>query len=135
MRSICTISYRLVGKPPKRGGAPHEPAPPSPTSRTRARSAPSFAGFWPSASNASGADGLRQDANRGAHHSARARQGEAHRLHCPGAYRHAGSDKRITDDWRRIETIEAAETLAEGARKERDADPRPRDRPKNKSPV
>jgi hypothetical protein len=59
------------------------------------------------------------------------RQSTLYRL----TYRHAGSDKRITDDWRRIETIDDAEAVAEGARKEREADPRPRSRPKNKSPV
>jgi hypothetical protein len=31
-------------------------------------------------------------------------------------YRHAGSDKRITDEWRRIETPEEAETSAKAAR-------------------
>jgi hypothetical protein len=59
------------------------------------------------------------------------RQSTLYRL----TYRHAGSDKRITDDWRRIETIEDAEAVAEGARKEREGDSRPRSRAKNKSPV
>jgi hypothetical protein len=45
-------------------------------------------------------------------------------------YRHAGSDKRITDDWRRIETIEEAEALAMAARAAK-LEPRS----KNKSPV
>jgi hypothetical protein len=45
-------------------------------------------------------------------------------------YRHAGSDKRITDEWRRIETPEEAETSAKAARTAM-----PEQRSKNKSPV
>jgi hypothetical protein len=54
------------------------------------------------------------------------RQSTLYRL----TYRHAGSDKHITDDWRRIETLAEAETIAEVARKSR-----PKQRSKNKSPV
>jgi hypothetical protein len=54
------------------------------------------------------------------------RQSTLYRL----TYRHAGSDKRITDDWRRIETLAEAEAIAEAARKAR-----PEQRSKNKSPV
>jgi hypothetical protein len=54
------------------------------------------------------------------------RQSTLYRL----TYRHAGSDKRITDDWRRIETLAEAETIAEAARTAR-----PEQRSKNKSPV
>jgi hypothetical protein len=45
-------------------------------------------------------------------------------------YRHAGSDKRITDEWRRIETPEEAETSAKAARTAM-----PEQRSKNKNPV
>jgi hypothetical protein len=45
-------------------------------------------------------------------------------------YRHAGSDKRTTDEWRRIETPEEAETSAKAARTAT-----PEQRSKNKSPV
>jgi hypothetical protein len=45
-------------------------------------------------------------------------------------YRHAGSDKRITDEWRRIETREEAGTSAKAARTAM-----PEQRSKNKSPV
>jgi hypothetical protein len=45
-------------------------------------------------------------------------------------YRHAGSDKRITNEWRRIETPEEAETSAKAARTAM-----PEQRSKNKSPV
>jgi hypothetical protein len=54
---------------------------------------------------------------------------------CRLTYRHAGSDKRVTDDWRRIETIEDAEAVAERARKASEAGRRPRGRSKNKSPM
>jgi hypothetical protein len=54
------------------------------------------------------------------------RQSTLHRL----TYRHAGSDKRITDEWRRIETLEAAEAIAKAARAAT-----PKQLPKNKSPV
>lgn len=50
-------------------------------------------------------------------------------------YRHAGSDKRVTDDWRRIKTIEDADTLAEAARKRGASDRRSVGRAKIKSPV
>jgi hypothetical protein len=50
-------------------------------------------------------------------------------------YRHAGSDKRVTDDWRHTETIEEAEAVAERARKAGETERRPDGRPKNKSPV
>jgi hypothetical protein len=45
-------------------------------------------------------------------------------------YRHAGSDKRITDEWRRIESPEGAEASAKAARTAM-----PEQRSKNKSPV
>jgi hypothetical protein len=54
------------------------------------------------------------------------RQSTLYRL----TYRHAGSDKRTTDDWRRIETLAEAEAIAEAARTAR-----PEQRSKNKSPV
>lgn len=59
------------------------------------------------------------------------RQPTLYRLTC----RHAGSDKRVTDDWRRIKTFEEAEAVAEAARKRGDAARRAGKRPKNKSPV
>ena len=45
-------------------------------------------------------------------------------------YRHTGSDKRLTDEWRNIETIEEAKAIAKAAR-----EGRPVRRPKNKSSV
>ena len=45
-------------------------------------------------------------------------------------YRHAGSDKHTTDDWRRIETVKEANMIAKAARF-----PRSGRRYKNKSPV
>ena len=45
-------------------------------------------------------------------------------------YRNAGSDKRITDEWRRIETLAEAEAIAEEARTVKSEQ-----RLKNKSPV
>ena len=54
------------------------------------------------------------------------RQSTLYRL----TYRNAGSDKRITDEWRRIETLAEAEAIAEEARTAK-----PEQRLKNKSPV
>jgi len=54
------------------------------------------------------------------------RQSTLYRL----TYRHAGSDKRVTDEWRRIETLAEAEAIAEAARTAK-----PDLRSKNKSPV
>jgi hypothetical protein len=45
-------------------------------------------------------------------------------------YRHAGSDKRTTDEWRKIETVEQADMIAKAART-----PQPKRQHKNKSPV
>jgi hypothetical protein len=50
-------------------------------------------------------------------------------------YRHSGSNKRVTDDWRRIGTIEEAEAIAERARKVCEPERRAHVRQKNKSPV
>ena len=56
--------------------------------------------------------GFVQITRRGCAGNAGYRQPTWYRL----TYRHSGSDKRTTDDWRKIETIEQAEIIAKAAR-------------------
>ena len=68
--------------PPKRKAVTHDRSSPSTLASGACPGiAASFAGFRASPPDASGANWLWQDPNRGAHHSARARQGKARRSH------------------------------------------------------